>query len=325
MPTPDLESVTADSLDTLEVTDELGQPVARVGLTMTLYLEDPHKASVRQKAAECIDEYILLVREHLRWGVVGEQRPRDISHQPFGPMTDVARALPEAESFEMAATGAEAYHQASHYNLHALLGRHRPFRRLGYVSASLPFRFLLGRPAGFFQQLVHAWCCRLSPFHGYAGLGLLRSMEGSEARAIEPLVFPLVKRFPGLEIEMPHLESRLLSEGIKGVNWLTIVGDPLLEKVGGQKALIQSLGNDFIFHPYPGGLMIQAGPQPEFGDLERNMLPVHYCQLYEVLRPLQAQYDDILMDTPEGVEPEEFTRQWLRRFAGPRRRDSSGR
>lgn len=311
------EDMTAETLDELEVMDDMGQPVAHIGLTTTLYLEQPHDAGVRQRVAGCIDEYIQLVREHLRWCAIGGKRPLKVSEQYPGSVVALISHLTESDSFEMAATGAPRYNQASHYNIHTLLGLRRQYRRLGYLSATFPFRFLKERPGGFFQQFVHKWCERLSPLHGYAGLGLLRSMENSEARAVEPLIFPLVRRFPGLEIDMPHLEARLLADGIKGVNWLTMLSDLLLSKLGGADAVRQKLQNGFTFDPYPGGLMIQAGPHPEFGDLDRNIIPAHYRRLYEVLRPVQAPYDDVLMDTPAGVDPEAFTQQWLRRFATP--------
>ncbi len=154
----------------------------------------------------------------------------------------------------------------------------------------------------------------MSPYHGYAGLAVIRSADDGYAAGVEPLLYPLVKRFPGLEIDLPLFHAQHCSEGIKGVNWLTILSNTFLQKLGGKAALQSQLGDEFPFYDYPGGMMIQAGPYPQIGDLEQNNIPTHYQKVYRLVKAVQAEYPDIVMDTPDDVDDLAFTQQWLHRF-----------
>ncbi len=182
------------------------------------------------------------------------------------------------------------------------------------MSATLPMKFLEQQEGGFFQNLVHEWCQRLSPYHGYAGLAVISSADYGHARGAAPLLYPLVRRFPGLEIDMPLSHARYCGEGIKGVNWLTVLSHTFLRKLGGKAALQSQLGDEFPFYDYPDGTMIQAGPYPQIGDLEQNNVPVHYQKVYRLVKAVQAEYPHSIMDTPEGVDGRVFTQQWLHRF-----------
>ncbi|MCF6204536.1 MAG: DUF3396 domain-containing protein [Methylococcaceae bacterium] len=171
------------------------------------------------------------------------------------------------------------------------------------------------QPAGFFQDFVHGWCKRLSPYHGYGGLGLIRSVDSGYARLAEPLVYLLIRRFPGLEIDDPSSHKIYCVEGIKGINWLTILSDTFLQKLGGKAALQSQLDDDFIFYDFLGGVMIQAGPFPQIGDMEQGNIPKQYQKLYHLVKSVQTDnYNAGYIDTPEGVNAKEFALQWLHRF-----------
>jgi hypothetical protein len=256
-----------------------------------------------------------LVRPHLkRYG--GEKLGiRKFSQTPIQLLAEMIEPLNERQFFEIIITGSETDEESSPYNVKTLLEGKRSYKEIGYLSATFPLAFLEQQPSGFFQQFVHDWNKRLSPYHGYGGLGLIRSVEMGAARRAEPLVYPLISRFPGLEIDMPHSHSIYCVEGIKGINWLTMLSDAFLQKLGGKDALQSQLDDDFIFYDYPGGVMIQAGPFPQIGDMEQNNIPKHYQKLYRLVKSVQTdKLKNIVVEVPEGVNAKEFTQQWLHRF-----------
>src|SRR6185369_11121261 len=95
------------------------------------------------------------------------------------------------------------------------------------------------------------------------------------------------ERFPGLEVESAACHCNHLNTGIKGINWLTILGQRWIEAAGGLDYLRARLDDNFTFHQFEGGLMIQAGQKPQIGDVRANRWPKHYVTLAKVLKKIQ--------------------------------------
>ncbi len=310
-----LQGFTPKDLDKIKIKDKDNHIVAQAGMLVTLYLENAYEKKLRLAVGQCIEEYIALFKPHLkRYG--GEKLGvRKFSQTPIQPIAEMIEPLDEYDFFELIVSGSEIDDESSLYNIETVLGRKRSYKRIGYLSATFPLAFLEQQPSGFFQQFVHDWCKRLSPYHGYGGLGLIRSVEPGAARRVEPLLYPLISRFPGFEIDMPHSHTIYCVDGIKGINWVTILSDAFLEKLGGKAALRAQLDDDFIFYDYSGGTMIQAGAFPQIGDLEQNNIPKQYQKLYRLVKSVQTdKLDAGYIDTPEGVNADEFAQQWLHRF-----------
>ncbi len=310
-----LQGFTPKDLDKIKIKDKDNHIVAQIGMMVTLYLENAYEKKCRLAVGQCIEEYMALVRPHLkRYG--GEKLGvRKFSQTPIQPLAEMIEPLNERQFFEIIITGSENDEESSPYNVKTVLGGKRSYKQIGYLSATFPLAFLEEQPSGFFQQFVHDWCKRLSPYHGYGGLGLIRSVYTGAARRAEPLVYPLISRFPGLEIDDPSSHSIYCVEGIKGINWLTMLSDTFLQKLGGKVALQAQLDDDFIFYDYLGGVMIQAGPFPQIGDMEQGNIPKQYQTLYRLVKSVQTdKLKNIVVEVPEGVNAKEFPQQWLHRF-----------
>jgi len=227
-------------------------------MMVTLYFENPHEKKCRLAVGQCVEEYMSLVKPHLkRYG--GEKLGiRKFSQTPIQPLAEMIEPLDEYDFFGLIVTGSETDEESNPYNVKTLLGNKRSYKRIGYLSATFLLAFLEEQQSGFFQQFAQDWCKRLSPYHGYGGLGLIRSVYTGAARRAEPIVYHLVNRFPGLEIDMSHFHTIDCVEGIKGINWLTLLSDTFLQKLEGKAALQEQLDDDFIFYDYSGGVMIQA-------------------------------------------------------------------
>lgn len=128
--------------------------------------------------------------------------------------------------------------------------------------------------------------------------------------------YPLAMRFQGAD-----LDYRLSDEEftfLKTVNWLTLVGNPLLERIGGPDALAERLKDSGVqVHRAKLGLILQAGERPALGDVNRGEWLPAYRAVYRALSDLFAPAftPAFHLTIPgDGHANEEKTEAWYRRF-----------
>jgi hypothetical protein len=115
-----------------------------------------------------------------------------------------------------------------------------------------------------------------------------------------------------LEADHPVSHVHYLKNGIKGVNWVTVLGEKWISRLGGLPALRKELGEPFRLHEYPGGVLIQAGPRPQLGDVNRQIAIDEYRRLAQVLKPIRVT-DHKSFPAWSGFD-EQRTQAWLARF-----------
>jgi hypothetical protein len=203
--------------------------------------------------------------------------------------------------------GGRTYDESSAFRIHGL-GFPIPARSLSYLSICFPVTWFAENNADAPSLIMH-WCQRLNPFHGYAGFTILSSSDTRMESKMAKAVYTLAQRFPGLEVDYPVSHSMYLQEGIKGVNWLTCLEERWLKELGGIGELRQRLGDEFIFHEYDGGIVIQAGPYPEVGDRNRQIAVNLYGKLSHVLGAIRVEYPVPIL----GFDATS-TAEWFHRF-----------
>ena len=307
---------TVEHLDELQIAGSHGRIAARLGLMMTLYLQGSAEPWRRQALGRLCAGHLDEHADHLTWMLPPKQRRRiNLRRKPMPNIAEYAAGLEPVQEFSFEALGGDNNQEdASHYSIGAWSPSSVFTDQIGHVTLGLPFAWAAAHP-GAFPELVLTWCRELQPWHGYAGLGILMHPNYGVSRPQEHLVYPLVARFPGLEFDRPVSHGRICVDGIKGVNWLTVVGDGLLAKVGGlNQARVGLADSKVVVHDYPGGAVFQAGPVPQIGDNDRGLIPPSYRAVSQFLKPIRADYDDILMDTPRGIDRDAFARRWFARF-----------
>jgi hypothetical protein len=174
---------------------------------------------------------------------------------------------------------------------------------------------------GTLAEVLLALCRKLKPVSGYGGIGIAESPDNLISSRYEPIVYQMAQRFPGLEADYPishGIWQRKGSGGIKGVNWLTVVGDRWLPQLGGADALqtaLAALDSRFLVHRFDGGVMIQAGPRPQLGDAARDVWPELYVKLAKLLRPIRITEHRPFHQAGAGPRFDlERSEAWLRRF-----------
>lgn len=165
------------------------------------------------------------------------------------------------------------------------------------------------------RQCMLDWAARLKPAHGQAGFTVILEIGSIWA---EPYVYSTLQRHPGFDIHEPvafKSETRGIFNRIKCINWLTVLGDPILDELGGLDAARKALEPDCTLHPYPGGVLIQAGSVPQLGDSFNGLIPEAYRKVAHFTRPVRFEsYRSSLFRVFEPMIGREEAVKWVKRF-----------
>lgn len=115
-------------------------------------------------------------------------------------------------------------------------------------------------------------------------------------------------RFRGFDILDPNLarEARGL---VPNCSWLTLLGDSVVEKLGGERAIRSGVSSAVTVRRIDGGLFLLAGDLPPVGDVNRRALdlgPVK--EVARVTRPARVSRGVLFYGS------EDFRTDWVNRF-----------
>lgn len=148
------------------------------------------------------------------------------------------------------------------------------------------------------------------PFrYGTVGLSLCwNDMSVDRDNEVPSLIGPLLKRHPGFNLGTPR---ELTDQAMPPVNWLTLLGPELLEKVGGIAKLRRAFSDDKAISVMPlgDGVLIRAGEFPQVGDRNRRDTVPLYRKVGSFLKKYRGDQEIEL----DGLTLEESER-WLARF-----------
>jgi Protein of unknown function (DUF3396) len=286
-----------------------------VALTAAFYVRDGHTPKVRSRMAEAFAVYRRAVGDGaLVWGIDPRSgKPKQIDRTRW--LLDIQDWLPrlaERDAFEAIYRGAAKKEDASACMFQAFSPSGAP-NEPSALTFALPLVWGGGREQGAYLKLILQIAQLLQAIHGYAGLGIvLRPREYGDSPDMEPVI-ALAKRFRGLELDFAALQTGDLGAKIKGINWLTVLGDSFVEQLGGAERLKAGVSDDVSLHLFEGGLVIQAGVQPRFGDVNRAEPMEAYESVAAALKPIRA--TEIRAFTGPSMDfGEEGTARWLTRF-----------
>src|SRR5215467_389912 len=304
------------AFDDLVARDENGVVGLTSALRCTLYLRHDFEPERRRAIREMIQRYADFAKDGLRWLMPTPKGARRIDASTIAAALDANLASIEdsSESWELDLHGGDQPEAASDLGIEALLGarweQEPPPNQLSYLSFRFPLLWFADKKPGFPSFVLRA-CEQLEPIHGYAGIGLVTAADRFLASHFTGVVASLAERFPGLEIDYPISHLTWVRAGIKGVNWLTILGDAEIARFGGMDALKAALPSTTTLHTYGGGVMIQASPMPQIGDRNRQVDVDDYRKVAVALKPIR-------ISTHGGVGGGGFDRErferWLARF-----------
>lgn len=130
-------------------------------------------------------------------------------------------------------------------------------------------------------------------------------------------IYAQARRYWGIDIEDLNATLPLMKNGIKGVGWITLLGQPWVSDPGIQTALANLASRtDVIVESRKTATLLLAGAQPVVGDQHRadsSLAP--YVAIAQALKPLFVQaHPDF---SGEKFVTNGNTAGWLNRFVEP--------
>jgi hypothetical protein len=307
----DVDQDERDLSKILCIKDKNGRVAVTLGLVVTVFFESPGTRGTREAIVELAERYINEFRGHLKWASHPESskmHPIDSGEVPFP--REWLLTLEDGKAWGVGFHSGDRKLAAGSFQIDAYGSE---TTGMGYYHVSLPLDFFAENP-GTLPEYVRTICHRIGPLSGYAGIGVIEPLDILARKEFQPAVRSIAERFPGLEIENRTTHTIHLKEGIKGVNWLTILGSKWIAEMGGIDYLRGCLNDSVIFSPYGEGLIIQAGPKPQIGDVTANRWPQHYVALAKVLKRIQIKNHYPFHFGGPGRLDYEASLAWLFRF-----------
>lgn len=292
----------------------------KFGLGAELYMPDIDRAVLCERAVRFLTDYWQTFPDHVnRFLAKDSRRAVKFSGSPEARIRkDIAGAPILQEGYGAALMGrvdiGMKIDYVDPYRANVTI-RHKERHVLSNVNAH--FQICNDQGRSNYEVLLAAtlrWCALAQPVHGSAGfVFIFESKQNSEHTQ------QLFKRFPGfdfLHAGMFSMQARDIHNRIKGVNWLTVLNDALVEELGGRDKMHVALQPICKVHDYPGGVVIQAGAYPQIGDTWRGDIPEAYRLVARYTQSIRFEdYDqDGLFRVPEGLDDKEETLAWIRRF-----------
>jgi hypothetical protein len=190
---------------------------------------------------------------------------------------------------------------------HAMIFRAVKSDNAGAIRLVLPIDFIAESTTPFIE-LAKNLVASFDFSSGHAGYSVNYNDNGELLENAEDEFYRLSTRYPGIDLPDIFGSISVIGNGIKRINWLTLLGTLYSDGLGGANKLRRVLGKDITVHDLPMGVMIQAGPKPEVGDVNRRQRLPKYHIVGRTLASIRAG------DHPSFIRDEEETQEWLAYF-----------
>lgn len=296
-----------------------GSQAVNLGLIITVFFKEGHTPEVRRKMVECVDRYYGEFKPHLKktlpvkkWTAITEKNYAKLRQ-------DILDSSPEEIFSWVLSSGVETY-LAPDYSI--LIMGQRVYQNdndRSVIKLTFPLS-LLKEPDG--KERYQAWlmwlCNTFAVENGYAGLSFILPYDRER---MFPYEYKLAQRFPGVMVDsIGTLEGGGAAISLKGACWYTILGNPWLEKLGGEEKLAHRLNNtsEIELLPYNGGLILKAGALPPgLGETQTEELPPLLVKVNQIIKPVRFNGSRSLHFYSEHENfqfDKESTMKWYRRF-----------
>ncbi|MBZ0330849.1 DUF3396 domain-containing protein [Halomonas sp. ANAO-440] len=281
---PDVINAPRDQLLTVETDNGV---LFKICLGVALFFKGDQQEEKRQAVLDILADYRDLVGNQLTWttnpstGKWKKLKGFDSYITPFGWLPTYGRG-----EWEFAYHGGKLRSDADNHSFVVLGTGHND--NISYLYCQFPIDFFIEREEKL-PALVQRWCEKLKPEHGYAGFWLGRSFGYAKSDEAVILEYRFGQRFPGLQINKFTTHSLNLHRGPKGVDWLTLLSDSWLERLGGVEDVKETMG-DLPVLEYDGGAILRAGPMPQLGDNENPDLDAalaDYRRVAAIIEPIR--------------------------------------
>ena len=184
------------------------------------------------------------------------------------------------------------------------------YDKAGAVRLVLPASFVEESPKPL-VDLARSLARKFKIFSGLGGYSLNWNKIGELADEANKDIYVISQRYPGIDIPDLGGDLEVISQGIKCVNWLTFLGAEYVDKLGGIERL-KALDKEIVWDRVSDGIVIQAGPQPETGDVNRRLTLPLYHKVGKGVAKLRVKQHIAFI--PSQNDADQATSKWLARF-----------
>ena len=314
----------AENIHYFEVRTDANDPwgerdIMKLSIGCTLYFYNGHKPEIRAIMPQLVKSFYDQFGQYFTGGYMVNKESQKIKTGKLTPKLlekcfkpDTWQDGDEAMEWTWANPDLEA---TTGYTFSGFLcDEYTNWDGLSIIQLAIPYNQLnLLQPwLNFIKQL-----CQHIPMHcGNVGY---YSLLPDQYHAYQEYQTPATYRFYGCDIEdRLNVKMNRPPLGIKGINWLTILGPTFIEQMGGvdklsQEALALNLGVERAGE----NLIIQAGPYPDICDKQILPMNPYYVAVNHLLKPIRKTTIGALhMDfmTGKAVLDTAASDEWLRRF-----------
>lgn len=164
-------------------------------------------------------------------------------------------------------------------------------------------------------DLVKELATILDADSGWTGYMLASSADESVRASYLQEEYATAQRFEGLDVGDVAITSVAARTGIKGVNWLTIVGPDWLSEIGGSDAMPRFTATGASIESAGQAVVVRAGREPVLGDRNRMESADLYRAVGRLLVPIRvSRHGRFHKLRGHGFFQEDETANWLSRF-----------
>jgi len=310
--------LTTKNLQALDVNATDGARIVSVGVNLCLYIEPPFE-EIPDAVLSIFERFLeICPRELMAWYLTNSMEKHEaVTKRTFEIPKVWLRSEKKSKylmSYEIKDAVSKYYSDTANWKF-GFVSRSRDNglfpRRANIIEVLFPCDFG-DNHLNTFYQFVETACNRLPFLSGHAGYTLEVSGYYQNRGAYDKAL-ALGMRYKELDISDPDFALAVKKHrGIKGINWLTILGRAFVERLPVRE---REGTKDLIFKEATGGLIVQAGQRPAVVDGNRSEPVAAYRESYNLLKKFIVS-TPVPLEVAGGFEHQmERTRQWIHRFA----------
>jgi len=280
---------------------------ARLCLDVLVYFDGPPKSNAAGILA-FYEESLRYVRDRVKYVLIdGKGRYRAVTPKTFELLPFwLSSKCAKRDVYALDLVSGTSGEDASDFEFHFYSSTLSP----AYLRLILPIE-LVEKGVGEFKKSALTAVSDLEFLSGYAGYSLNIQhdypswMEGDH-------IYTVSRKYLGIDIGKPLYFAGFMEHGVKPPNWLTMIGSDFLKKLGGKKKLRSRLPEEVGIDDVEHGVVLQAGPAPRLGVVNRKERLPEYRAVWQSIR--EAAIPDEVVGPYDGIGGTENTQQWLHRF-----------
>ncbi|MGQ6551035.1 DUF3396 domain-containing protein [Serratia sp. JSRIV001] len=297
-------------------TDNNDVVVSRLGLSITLFFKQGYTLEKREKILACFSRFRAEFGTHLRFHTHSFKGMKKYSPENIAKVEDSIRnkGIHDYGGWEI--SDAKNMSEAPNCLMGYLDSGDDDDNENSYLSLVLPW-FYLKETQGMarFNDWLTYLCQQLEPDSGDCGYCLSMPFDFDDYC---PLEYELAKRYPPLQVNANvFADAMQYTDSSRGVNWITILDNRYIKRLGGEDWVRQVLSHDpeIGVEHYPGGLLIRAGQYPDLTPLTAGLSP-QYLAVNQLIRPIRVQPQEGHSLHSYGVNQfdEQSTLAWYSRY-----------